>query len=482
MSIAPLIVAATLAARDRSKPRRPFWIGFLAGVIYFVGTLYWIGDVMATYGNISPVVAYLLMFGLSMQLGLFVGAFAQTLARGVRRFGMGGVWLAPPLWVAFEWLRIWLGWNFPWVQLGSSQAGVVPVVQLASVTGTYGLSALLALTGTAAAALALSRRAPHVRGAIAVGLTVATVVGWGTWRASRSDLTQLGEPIKVGLLQGNVSLEERAREGTKDVILERYINLSRQALGSGAQLVLWPEASAPFYFNFDAASAAPVRRLAAESRVPFVVGSDDLDFDEQGRPARYYNAAMLVGPDGQTRATYRKVVLVPFGEYVPFKSLLFFVGPLVENVGDFLPGKALEVFDVEGTRFSVAICYEAVYASVARTFVADGSELLTTITNDAWFNTTSAAYQHFDQAALRAVEQGRYLVRAANTGISGAVDPYGRVLARSPLFETTALTVDVRLLTGHTIYHAIGDVVAWASLVLAGVVLWMARRPKDTQA
>ena len=129
------------------------------------------------------------------------------------------------------------------------------------------------------------------------------------------------------------------------------------------------------------------------------------------------------------------------------------------------------MFVVEGSRLWVAICYEAVYGRIAQAFVAGGSELLATITNDAWFGDSSAAYQHFDQAALRAVEQGRYLVRAANTGITGAVDPYGRTMARAPMFEPAAMTVDVRLLSGRTIYHALGDVVAWLSLAAAAALL-----------
>ena len=211
---------------------------------------------------------------------------------------------------------------------------------------------------------------------------------------------------------------------------------------------MWPEASTPFYFDLDAVNAEPIRRLAAQARTPFLIGTDQFESARDGHGDRYFNAAVLVGPDGRTRASYRKMRLVPFGEYVPFQKLLFFVGPLVEAVSDFSAGDDPTVFEVEGTRFSVAICYEAVYAGMARDFVARGSELLTTITNDAWFGRSSAAYQHFQQAALRAVEQGRYLVRAANTGISGAVDPYGRVLASTPLFEPASITVDVRLLDG----------------------------------
>jgi apolipoprotein N-acyltransferase len=151
---------------------------------------------------------------------------------------------------------------------------------------------------------------------------------------------------------------------------------------------------------------------------------------------------------------------------VPLKQLLFFVGPLVEAVSDFSAGTEPVVFDAGGHRLSTAICYEVVFPWIARAFVLNGSQLLTTITNDAWFGRSSAPYQHFEQAAIRAVEQGRYLVRAANTGISGAVDPYGRTLAATSLFETTAITVDVRLHDGRTVYSYTGDLIVWVSLAV----------------
>jgi apolipoprotein N-acyltransferase len=170
---------------------------------------------------------------------------------------------------------------------------------------------------------------------------------------------------------------------------------------------------------------------------------------------------------------------VPFGEFVPFKSVLFFAKPLVEAVSDFSPGTEPVVFDAGGRSVSVAICYEAIFPGLARDFVAHGSQLLATITNDAWFGRSSAAYQHFDQAGLRAVEQGRYVVRAANTGISGAVDPYGRALVRTPLFEPLSVTVDVRLLTDRTIYSRTGDAVVWLSLLMtAAFIVTAARRPR----
>jgi apolipoprotein N-acyltransferase len=216
--------------------------------------------------------------------------------------------------------------------------------------------------------------------------------------------------------------------------------------------------------------AQPVRLLAAQSHTPFVIGTDDFERGTTPAADRYYNAAVLVGPDGRSQGVYRKQLLVPFGEYVPLKSLLFFVGPLIQAVSDFSPGGKAVVFDANGRRFSVAICYESIYPWIAREFVAGGSELLATITNDAWFGRSSAAYQHFAQGAVRAVEEGRYVVRAANTGVSGAVDPYGRVLASTLLFVPAAVTVDVRLLRSRTIYSRTGDLVVWLSVAASAMV------------
>ena len=199
-----------------------------------------------------------------------------------------------------------------------------------------------------------------------------------------------------------------------------------------------------------------------------------------GDAPRYFNAAFLVSPEGERREVYRKMRLVPFGEYVPLRHLLFFVAPLVESVAGFTAGTSVVPLRVGGHTITTAICYEVVYPHLAREAVLAGSELLTTITNDAWYGTSSAPYQHFEQARVRAIEQGRWLARAANTGISGIVDPYGRVVAQTALFERRVLVGDVRLRTGRTIYATIGDSFVYASLVVSGFVwgaLLVRRRP-----
>jgi apolipoprotein N-acyltransferase len=226
-------------------------------------------------------------------------------------------------------------------------------------------------------------------------------------------------------------------------------------------------------FEEDAAGAAAIRELAAEVNVPILFGSDQL---ERGKPPHLYNSAFLVTPDGRTAAVYRKIHLVPFGEYIPFKEWLYFVSPLVESFADFAPGQSMVMLPVGRHLTSTAICYEVVYPSLVRDAIEGGSELLTTITNDGWYGHSSAPFQHFEMASMRAIEQGRYLARAANTGISGIVDPYGHIVERSEIFEQIGLVGEVRFLTSRTIYSIIGDAIAYVAIALTAGALLVVRR------
>jgi apolipoprotein N-acyltransferase len=185
-----------------------------------------------------------------------------------------------------------------------------------------------------------------------------------------------------------------------------------------------------------------------------------------------------VKADGTTGGVYRKMHLVPFGEYVPAKNLFFFAAPLVQAVSDFSAGDAATLLPVAGHLISTAICYEVVYPDLVRQFVTGGSEMLTTITNDAWFGPTSAPYQHFEQASMRAIEMGRYLVRSANTGVSGIVDPYGRVVVRTAIFQRAVAVGDARFLRTSTFYARHGDILAYASVLASAALLVFARRVK----
>jgi apolipoprotein N-acyltransferase len=508
--LTPLLVA--LAATPRfpetsAHPlRRAFQLGLLAGVIYFTGTLYWITRVMAVYGGLQTWVAVLVNAALIVYLALFPALFALVMRRSVRLFGPNALLATPAVWVTAEMGRTYVMTGFPWVLLGYSQTTVLPIAQFASLFGVYGVSMLVAAVSASLALLAVERgaagrkwasalREPQGRpeqrrraasaGLLSVATTIVIVLGvaaWGSRRAASAALTREGDPIRVGLIQGNVDQGEKWNASRAASIFQDYLRMTRQSLREGAQLILWPESSTPFYFEEDQPAAEQVRTLARQARVPILIGSDQIEWrDDNGRrvPGKFFNAAFLIRPDGSTAAVYRKMHLVPFGEYVPLKRLLFFAAPLVEAVSDFSAGEKAELLPLDGHRISTAICYEIVYPNLVRQFVAGGSELLTTITNDAWFGKTSAPYQHFEQASMRAIEQGRYLVRSANTGISGIVDPYGRVLERTSIFQQTVLVGEARFLRASTFYSRHGDVLAYASMAatLLLIVAGSRRRP-----
>ena len=454
----------------QSGSRRAFVLGLITGIGYFAGTLYWITGLMTTYGGLAWPTAVGVNALLVAFLALFPALFAVTVAGVGPRLGASSLLVVPAIWVTTELGRTHLFGGFPWVLLGYSQVHVLPVAQLSSLFGVYGVSWLVAMISTALAQSLLVRGRERMLVLGTASAILIAVVGWGGWRVTRHTLTEGSSPsIRVALVQGNIAQHDKRDPTLRPSILETYLTLSREATAGGARLVIWPEAATPFPFEENVSSAAAVRELAVSRGVHLLLGSEEIAREPD---FRYYNAAFLVRPDGRTGGVYRKMRLVPFGEYVPLARLLFFAGTLVATVADFSPGLVPATLSVDGHRLSTAICYEVVYPDLIRQFVVGGSELLTTITNDAWFGRTSAPYQHFSQAAMRAIEQGRYLVRAANTGISGIVDPYGRVLDQTELFTRDTVIGDVRWLRTRTLYGRTGDLFAYACGVLSmGAVL-----------
>ena len=460
--------------------RRAFGLGFLTGVVYFTGTLYWITGVMTMYGGLQTWVAVLINAAMIATLALFPAFCAAIVHRVVGTSGPLGLMTAPIVWVATELGRTYMPHiGFPWVLLGYSQADVLSIAQLASIFGVYGVSMLVAAVNAALAVIVVGpRRVRYVPVAVTMTIVVGIAV-WGRARVARSEWTHTGDPIRVGLVQGNVDQAVKWDAAHASAIFDEHLQLTRQVLARGAEFVMWPESSMPFFFEEDPAGSDRLRAIVREARVPILFGSDQAEWRTvNGRRVidTLYNAAFLMRADGSTGGVYRKMHLVPFGEYVPLKRLLFFAAPLVEAVSDFSPGETLELLPVGTHRVSTAICYEIVYPALVRRAVLAGSELLTTITNDAWFGPTSAPYQHFAQASMRAIENGRYLVRSANTGISGIVDPYGRVLEQTAIYQQAVVVGSVRFLETSTAYTRYGDVLAYASVVITLALLAASRR------
>jgi apolipoprotein N-acyltransferase len=472
-----------LLGLEGATPRQAAWLGYTSGLCFYLGTIWWVVNTMTTYGRMPlplSLVALLLLCGI---LAGYTAAFTWLLSAGRRRLRLPGGILPPVaagLWTALELLRTYLFSGFPWALLGYSQYQQPTIRLLASAVGVYGISALLLLVnGTLADLLARSWRPSagrsRWRGAwLPVGVTSLALIGTlGYARGIWQDPTG-GAAVRVGLLQGNIDQSLKWNRSYQTATLDIYERLARRVAEEGPALIIWPETALPFFLRREAELGSRVRRFITGVGIPTLTGSPDL-----GEDGLVYNAAFFLGGDGEIRGRYSKRHLVPFGEYVPLQPILFFVDKLAVGIGDFGRGRVATVFPLDGVRFSVMICYEVIFPGEVREFVQNGASLLVNITNDAWFGRSGAPYQHLAMAAMRAVENGTYLVRAANTGVTAVIAPTGEILAQTEIFTEASLLGVIRPRERETIYTRYGDVLAWLCVVFLGaycLALWRSRR------
>jgi len=474
VALAPLLVA--LADTSGWRAAR---LGYVTGAVSSVGLLYWTALVVVQYGGLALPVGIAIMVALCLAFSVFHALFGWSLGRVVARFGPEGLLAAPVLWTALEYARRHTFFGFPWVLLGYSQQQLLPFAQLATITAVYGVSFLVCAVSSLLAYAAVTPSAPRRRAALAgVAVLLAGAWGWGSWQM-RQPLRETGR-VMVGLVQGGVRQADKWLPENAWANVGRHLQLTEQAAAQGARLVVWPESAVPFLFDEDPGVAALLKETAVRRRVYLLFGNDDRERSADGR-GRIYVGAKLLDPSGALVARYRKMQLVPFGEYVPLQPLFTlggrFAAKLVQEVSDFSPGSEATTGVVDGHRVGGYICYEAIFPDVVRRFAAGGAELLVNITNDAWYGTTSAPHQHLAMAAFRAIENRRYMVRAANTGITAIVDPWGRVSDPTRLFDTTVLVREVPFVAETTFYTRHGDLFAQACVALAlALVLAAARR------
>lgn len=375
--------------------------------------------------------------------------------------------------MGLEFIRTHALTGFPWGVLGYSQFANSFLVQTADLFGVLGISFVLVVCNgvLTQAWLIFTNKAPQKKGVglcLALGLLlVAAAHGYGFFR-----LITVNQWIKhsvqprISVIQGNIEQNNKWDKAFKDFTLDQYEQLSLSALP--ADLVIWPETALPFYYGRDPVSSSRVDVLVRKARTHFLVGSPGVDIS--GETFRYYNRAYMLNPLALVTGSYDKTHLVPFGEYVPLQDLLWFVEKLTAEAGNFSKGETGAVpLRFTDHKTGVLICFEILFPDISRAFVLNGADILTTITNDAWFGRTSAPAQHFAIAVLRAVENRRSLVRAANTGISGFIDPAGRITATTELFAPAALTRNVPALNRLTFYTRYGDLAGMAALVAMGL-------------
>jgi len=473
------LVPLLLAVRPHSV-RQSFKLGFAAGLVHFLTLLYWLVYTMRTYGNLPYPVAVSILVLMAGYLALYVGAFTAAVAAcgsGTFVYFLG----IPVFWTAAEYLRSFLLSGFPWELLGYSQYSRLNIIQMADISGVYGISFLIALSNAALslcfpapAGKAPAARPGAKRRAVAAMLCFAAVFGlfwaYGKVRIGRIERLAAAAPlVRISVVQASIDEAIKWNPAFQESTTRTYVRLSLSAVKDRPDLIVWPETAVPFYYLANVRLTDIVREGIRKAGTDFLIGSPS--FVMQGERIDYYNSAYLIDADGRVAAKYDKVHLVPFGEYVPLKKYLPFLGKMVENVGDFKTGKIGDTVPWRNGRLGIQICFEIIFPGLSRAMVQNQALLLANMTNDAWFGKTAAPYQHFSMAVFRAVENKRSLVRAANTGISGFVDPVGRVVAKTPLFKEVVMTRRVPLMKTSTFYTRNGDIFARGCLLAALLAL-----------
>jgi apolipoprotein N-acyltransferase len=456
------LIPLLYSIRDKS-PGQSFKEGFVAGIAFYALSLRWVLIVMRDYGGIGSSPSFFLLLALSAYLALYIGAFAWLYVKARELAGPASVLLAPAFWVALELLRNYLLSGFPWNLLGYSQHQNLPLIQIADITGVYGVSALIVMTNAAITefiAVMSYREYADYRKIIwpvtAVALMALSAV-YGHYR-----LTDLPHPygtMKVTVVQGDIDQFHKWDPAFQMQVFDIYKKLTADAAAQKKpDLVIWPETATPFYFQ-DRILTEQLLDAVKKADIWLLTGSPSIE--ERGSDYVEYNSAYLIDPSGMPVDRYDKMHLVPFGEYVPLKTLLPFVSKMVHGIGDFGAGSGYTVMRMSKGSFGTAICFEVIFPELVRHFVLGGANFLTSITNDAWFGDSGAPYQHFDMSVFRAVENRRSMVRAANTGISGVILPSGEVIARTSIFKRVEMTAEVPLMTDKTFYTLYGDIFAY---------------------
>jgi apolipoprotein N-acyltransferase len=429
----------------RSTPRQAFLWGLLGGTLAYCGILYWL-VVTFQAAHLSIFLACLCLLLLAGYLGLYWGAWAWFIQRCSSPLAGAAAW------VGLEYLRTYLFSGFPWALLADSQVKILPLIQIASLTGVYGVSFLIVWFNLA---VAKGRPKPLVFALVAIVLTCLA----GRYRLHNSIAPSPDRAIKVALLQGSIDQYKKWDKTYVDEIEMTYANLVTQAALSKPDMIIWPETSVPGYLLQDAALRDWLLTIIRKSGTDHLVGAPIIHNEIA------YNSSFSINREGNTEGEYAKKHLVPFGEIVPWAGVLGRFIKVLNDLGGFAAGNLPPVLQIGGVPVGVNICYEAIFPNLVRQSVKQGACFIANLTNDGWYMRTAAPYQHWAPNIFRAVENNRWLVRADNTGVSGIIDPFGRVTAVSPIFQPLVLTGSVIPRQNLTPYTRYGDVFAWLCIL-----------------
>lgn len=445
---------------SEKKPRESFSYGLVWGFLTFLGLIYWVVIAMNRYGKIDLLSSILCLLILCAYLGLYPASSFFLSVLFDKSFRIPKIFSFPFLWVFLEYMRSVLLSGFPWALLVYSQYNFLPLIQICSYTGPYFISFLLISMNCAIFYLLKGER--NRFGLILISvifLTFSLLILYGKSRLNEN--LSPGRRLVVQLVQPSIPQDIKWDEIQKIRAFYTHASMVKDEKRY-VDLIIWPETSLPYPIEEKREILEAISSLSRLKNAAILLGAISRDEKQ-----RIYNSAFLFERNGNLSGIYRKVKLVPFGEYTPLADYFPFLERISVAAGSFSPGLSHKPLTLESNlKIGILICYEGIFPEISRQKIREGSEILVNITNDAWYERSSAPYQHFSFYVLRAVENGRYVVRCANTGISGIIDPMGRIIERTELYEVKSIFGEVYAFSGQTFYSRYGE---WFLLTLLSV-------------
>ena len=480
IALVPLLVSL-----HGKTPRNAFKLGFIAGFFHIITLLYWIVVVLGQYGNLSLPVSLLALLLLSLFLGLYPGLFSCLACR--LNHGLFYPFFLGAFWVTMEYARAHLITGFPWCLLGYSQYEQLAVIQIANLFGVYAVSFLIVLlNGLIFQSFFRNKGIKHPCLKWEWGFVVLLAAGTLTYGfhqlAQKKAQNDTAPHINAAVVQANIDQSVKWKPAYQLQTLKTYFKLSRSVGHSKPELVVWPETALPLFYQDAPLFSLKMRDLSTELGALLIFGSPA--YERDNGKISYYNRAYMVIPGTPVPQYYDKRHLVPFGEYVPLKKYLPFINHLVQAAGNFAQGDRQSPLRERDRSMGVLICFEAIFPELARDLSREGANLLVNITNDAWFGTTSAPYQHLSMAVFRSVETGIPMIRAANTGFSAFIGTDGKILSKTHLFVEAVLDQSIPVSPSKpTLYTRSGDLFAGGLVLITLLNLlcsfrkWFKSRP-----
>ena len=452
--------------------RQAILLGFITGVVSYTGIVYWIAYVVVNYGYLPIYLGIIIMLLLACYLSVYLAIFAAGIVYFRRKIPL--YLIAPVLWICLEYCKSQFFTGFPWENLGYSQYLNLYLIQFADILGVFGLSFLIILVNVSLFEIINKRSKREYIIAAAVVLTLSSVYIYGIFRVNNIDdlLQNPSTPsMEVSLIQGNIDQSIKWNENFQKETLNIYEDISIKNIPAIGGLIVWPETAVPFNFQDENDLRRQIINLSIKTKSDLIFGS--ISYSPRKNYVDFYNSAYFLSPEGEVKGKYDKVHLVPYGEYVPLRNIFPFIKGLTAGIGDFSTGGGYFPLSAAGRKIGVLICYEGILPFAARIYKKESAEILVNITNDAWFGSTSAPYQHLSMTIFRAVETRLYLVRAANTGISAIVDPRGQIVSQTNIFQKDSLKGKVKFLKIPTFYAKYGDILVVVCFILSILcLLW----------